>query len=584
MIKIHRNVLHLLLLLCISTQAVAATTPSLAALPKQVAIASAAPEATAAGMAILKKGGNAFDAAIAVASVLAVVEPYGSGLGGGGFFLLHIANPLHDDDDDDNDVVPSPDDAINVFIDAREMAPHAASDDMYLDQQGNLIKGASLNGALSAAIPGTVAGLVYLAENYGVLPLSESLQSAIQLARTGFKVSKFYQKLAQKRLAALRASPAATRVFLRHRSVPKIGTVIKQPELANTLQQIAHRGNKGFYQGTIAKKLINGVQQAGGIWTKADLLDYEVIVRRPIVSHYHDMTIIGAPPPSAGGIGIATALNVLSHFDLTKLPNVTRIQVIIETLRRIYYDRFKYLADPAFVSIPTDDLLSEEHADKLRRSITLNKATPSEQLSTQRKGRDTTHFSIMDNQGNWVAATLSLNYWFGSGFMPPGTGVILNDHMDDFTTKPHTANMFGLIGSDANDIAPGKRPLSSMSPTFVITPDKIAVLGTPGGSRIISMVLLGILDMANGNPPRHWVKLPRFHQQYFPDIVQYEKGTWDKKTLSALKNMGYQTTSVDPYGNMQAILWDRQHNQLYAAADPRREGDKHGKAKVMSLP
>jgi len=575
---------HLFFALCVFTPfssvsantAIATKTTTLANTPNQVAIASGAPQATDAGMAMFAKGGNAFDAAIAVASSLAVVEPYSSGIGGGGFFLLHTAK------EGAQHKQPSLAGGQDVFIDAREVAPHAATEDMYLDKQGHVIEGASLNGARSAAIPGEVAGLVYLAENYGKLPLNASLMPAIKLARKGFAVDAYYQKMAKMRLSALQASPAAAHIFLRDNQVPALGTIIKQSNLANTLQRIAHRGNKGFYRGAVAKQLIQDVQKAGGIWTTADLLDYQVIVRQPVYGHYHNMTIIGAPLPSAGGIGLITALNILSHFDLAKVSALTRIQLVIESLRRIYLDRARYLGDPAFTKVPVGLLLSQDHADTLRSSITIGKATPSRRLDQHQtqtqQGNDTTHFSIMDAKGNWVSATLSVNYPFGSGFVAVGTGVLLNDHMDDFATKLGVPNVYGLVGSVANSIVPGKRPLSSMSPMFVVTPDKVGVLGTPGGSRIISMVLLAILDMADGKLPKHWVQLPRFHQQFLPDHVEYETGAWDVKTQKALEKMGYHLKAIDPYGNMQAILWDRKTNQLYAASDPRGSG----KASVMT--
>jgi len=531
--------------------------------PPAAAVASAQPLATRAGLEILAAGGNAFDAAVAVSAALAVVEPMSSGMGGGGFWLLHR--------DSDN---------FETMIDGREQAPQAATRDMYLDANGNIIPRLSLDGPLAAGIPGQAAALDHLARNYGRLPLSRSLAPAIKLARDGFPVDERYRRLIRWRLEMLRHSPAAATIFLDNGNVPEEGFVLRQPELADTLQALADQGAAGFYQGEIARRLVAGVQAAGGIWTRKDLADYKIVERTPIQGHYRGLTITSAAPPSSGGIALITMLNILSQFDLKTIEhnhgNADRIHLIVEAMRRAYRDRADYLGDPDFVNIPVARLTSPDYAAGLAASIRLDRATPSASLPgghEEADGNNTTHFSIIDTEGNRVAATLSINFLFGSGFVAPGTGVLLNDEMDDFSSKPGTPNVYGLVGDDANAIAPGKRPLSSMSPTFVEDSDRVAILGTPGGSRIITMVLLGILDIAAGNGPESWVSLPRYHHQFLPDQISYEEDALTPEEIAALQKIGHHLKpSGRKYGNMQAVLWDRQQNRVSAASDPRGEG------------
>ena len=534
-----------------------------AATPPQAGIATAHPLATEAGLAILAQGGNAFDAAVTVTAVLAVVEPTGSGLGGGGFWLLHRAR-----------------DGFETFLDGRETAPQAAHRDMYLDAKGEVVRGLSVDGPLAAGIPGIPAGMVHLAENYGQLPLTRSLAPAIRLAREGFAVTEHYRRMATFRREALRASPAAAELFLHDNDVPPLGHLIRQPDLANTLQAIAERGNDGFYRGPVAKRLVSGVRRAGGIWQMADLAAYHVIEREPIRSRYQtargEMRITSAPPPSSGGVALATLFNILSGFDLDAENRVTRVHLITEAMRRAYRDRAEYLGDPAFTEIPVERLLHPYYAAGLRAAIRKDRALPSEYLpgiESPPGGRDTTHFSILDRAGNRVAATLTVNYPFGSGFVAPGTGVLLNDEMDDFSAKPGTPNVYGLVGGEANAIAPGKRPLSSMSPSFLQTSRGIAVVGTPGGSRIITMVLLAALDFEAGGDAHSMVSLPRFHHQYLPDVLQFETAALSDDEAAELSFRGHQLKEFERgWGNMQAVVWDLRDNRVSAAADPRVEG------------
>lgn len=529
-----------------------------AALPPQSAIASAHPLATRAGMEVLAAGGNAFDAAVAVSAALAVVEPASSGLGGGGFWLLHRA------------------DGKEVMIDGRERAPLAARRNMYLDAHGNVVPGLSLDGPLAAAIPGEPAALAHLARHYGRLPLARSLAPAIRLARDGFPVDARYQRLATFRLKALRASPAAAAVFLRDNEVPAAGTVITQPDLAATLSALAKQGADGFYKGEVAKRLVAGVRTAGGIWSDKDLAAYRVAERDPVVGHYRGWRIASAAPPSSGGVALITMLNILSGYDLTALDAATRIHVIVEAMRRAYRDRAAYLGDPDLVKVPVPLLIDPAYAAGLRAGIRLDKATPSDLLPDavgKDPSLDTTHFSILDKEGNAVAATLSINIPFGSGFMPAGTGVVLNDEMDDFSAKPGAPNAYGLIGENANAIAPGKRPLSSMTPSFLESDRGMAILGTPGGSRIISMVLLAALNITAGGDASTAVSVKRFHHQYLPDEIQYEPDALTPEVISALQAMGHRLHAVPRhYGNMQAVWWDKKNGQVSAASDPRGEG------------
>lgn len=528
--------------------------------PGKAAIASAHPLATQAGLTILKQGGNAFDAAIAVTAALAVVEPQSSGLGGGGFFLLHRAS-----------------DQFETMIDAREIAPAAATRDMFLDAQGNVVRGASTNTALAAGIPGEVAGMAHLAEHYGRLPLSVSLLPAIELARNGFPVYERMRGGLQFASKRFQQSKDASRNFLHNGASPELGYTIKQPQLARTLELISRQGAAGFYQGKFAKQLAAGVRKLGGIWSEADLANYKVVEREPIKGTYRGAHITSAPPPSSGGVALLDALNILSGYDLSNADSATRKHLIIEAMRRAYRDRAEYLGDPDFVKVPTELLTNPAYAAGQRSSIRLDKATPSDVLpsitDSSNESPQTTHFSVIDAEGNRVAATITVNLGFGSGLMVDGTGFFLNNEMDDFSVKPGAANAFQLVGAAANAIAPGKRMLSSMTPTFVETDNGVAILGTPGGSRIISMVLLGVLDWLDGHDAAHIAALPRFHHQYLPDEVSFEKGALSSEEQTALQQRGHHLSEMrEGYGNMEVVTWDYTTGSVEAASDPRGEG------------
>ncbi|WP_254775232.1 gamma-glutamyltransferase [Pseudoxanthomonas sp. GM95] len=545
-----------------------ASTAAPAAHPPGAAIASGHKLATEAGLQIIREGGNAFDAAVAVSSTLGVVEPISSGLGGGGFFLLHDAKTGKD-----------------VMLDAREYAPESASPDKYLDKDGKLDPAKSINGPWSAGIPGLPAALVELATKHGKLPLKQSLAPAIKIATEGFPVYDRMSKGYAQRASEMEKYPGTREVYLRNGKPIQTGDLFKQPELAHTLTLLAEKGRDGFYKGATAKKLLAGVKAAGGAWTAEELANYQVKERAPIEFDYKGWKITTVPPPSSGGIALAEMLQILEGYDLKNMDPVHRTHLVVEAMRRAYRDRTFFLGDPDFTTIPQKVLLSKDYALGLRSTINPEKATPSDLLSgnpTPLEDDETTHFSIIDAEGNRVGATQTVNLLYGSGLIPKGTGVLLNDEMDDFALKPGTPNSFGVMGYEANAPKPGKRPLSSMSPTFMDSADKAVVLGTPGGSRIITMVLLGILGYDDGLTAQQVAALPRYHHQWLPDLIEAESGTFDDATARGLAEMGHKLKlpgntaeggrgSSHVWGNLQTVEWDKKTNTLSGGSDPRNE-------------
>ena len=561
----------LLLALVLAPPAWAEAPPAaapVAAHPPGAAVASGHRLATEAGLQILREGGNAFDAAVAVSSTLSVVEPISSGLGGGGFFLLHDASTGKD-----------------VMLDAREVAPESATADKYLDAKGALDRDRSVNGPWSAGIPGLPAALVELATKHGRLPLRQSLAPAIRIAREGFPVYRRMAEGYQSRRKVMERYPGTREVYLRNGKPITEGDLFKQPELANTLQLLADKGFDGFYRGATAKKLLAGVKQAGGHWTAEELASYTVKQRTPIRFDYKGWTLTTAPPPSSGGIALASMLQILEGYDLKAMDPVHRTHLVVEAMRRAYRDRTFFLGDPDFTHVPQRILLSKDYAVGLRSTINPEKATPSDLLSgqpTPLEDDETTHFSIIDGEGNRVGATQTVNLLYGSGLIPKGTGVLLNDEMDDFALKPGTPNAFGVMGYAANAPKPGKRPLSSMTPTFMENADKTIVLGTPGGSRIITMVLLGILGYDDGLGAQQVAALPRYHHQWLPDVIEAETGAFDAATAKGLQAMGHTLElpgdsaeggrgSSHVWGNLQTVEWDKRRNVLSGGSDPRNE-------------
>ena len=530
--------------------------------PNRAAVASANPLASEAGIEVMEQGGNAFDAAVAVSAALGVVEPYGSGFGGGGFFLLHRAA-----------------DGLQVMIDGRETAPGAADEDMYLDEAGDPVPGASRNGPLAAGIPGLPAALVQLAENYGRLTLEESLAPAIRYAEEGFPAyEEFVRRLARR---APTMSEAARDVFAPGGEVPVAGDLFRQPQLAATMRTLAREGHDGFYTGDVARNLVHGVQQEGGIWSAEDLLNYQVVEREPLIGTYRDVTITTAPPPSAGGVALINMFNMLAGYDLTSVDRVTRTHLLTEIMRRAYRDRGPYLGDPDFIDIPLDILTHPYYAAGQTTSLRIDRATPSDSLPGIQPdgsggGPQTSHFSVLDREGNMVAATQTINFGFGSGFMAPETGVLLNNEMDDFSMKPGQPNGYQLLSAEANSIQPDKRMLSSMTPTILRTEDGVALLGSPGGSQIITIVFLASLAWTEGADAETMASNPRFHHQYFPDRIMFEPAALTAEEEEALQDLGHnlaRSRQLRGNGNLQIVTWDLGSGDVDAASDPRVVGE-----------
>jgi len=510
-------------------------------------VVAAQPLATEAGVAMLKKGGNAFDAAAATALALGVVEPGSSGIGGGGFFLLYIARENR-----------------YVMIDARETSPKLAGHGEVFESQS------SIDGPQAAGVPGLVAGVDRLVSKYGRLKRSAVTAPAIDLAIHGFSVSPKLAAMIHWRGKVF--NDAAQAIFLK-----KEGEIIRHPALADTLRRYAKTGADDFYRGKTALLLVRDLQHDGGLLRLDDLARYRAVERQPIVFDYRGFHFVSASLPSSGGMTLAHIFGQMKDDDLRSLRPVDRAHLLIEAMKRAYRGRNRYLGDADFVSIPRD-FLDRARLAELRQSIDMRHATPSLDIQGTceilDEGRDTTHFSIIDAEGNMVAATLSINYGFGSGYVSPSTGILLNDEMDDFATRPGEPNAYGLIQGEVNSVEQGKRMLSSMTPTFVIGPKRTFIVGTPGGSRIISMVLLASIGfMLNETPPEQWINAPRFHHQFLPDVVQYETGAFSQQAAAELSKRGHHLQEMaHSYGNMQAIVVDRTSGTLTGIADWRGEG------------
>nr|WP_322928633.1 gamma-glutamyltransferase [Providencia sp. 3007] len=493
---------------------------------------------------ILKSGGNAIDAAVAVGYAQAVVNPCCGNIGGGGFMTIHLA------------------DGKDLFINFRETAPAAASADMYLDKEGKLIKDASLYGYLASGVPGTVKGLDYALEKYGTMSRQQVMEPAIKLAREGFVLTRADTDVLDTTTERFKQDPEVARIFLKPNGSPyQPGDLLVQSDLANTLEKIAKNGPSAFYEGEIPKIIEEASKKNGGILTAKDFADYTITDTTPISCTYRGYKFISAPPPSSGGVTICQTLNILEGYDLKEMGfnSADYIHTLTEAMRHAYMDRNTFLGDPEFVDNPTEKLLSKTYAEELRKEIKPNQATPSTQVQPgmgPHEKPETTHYSIVDEKGNAVSTTYTINGRFGSVVIPPGTGFFLNDEMDDFTTKVGEKNLYGLVQGERNSIAPGKRPLSSMSPTIVTKDGKVfLVLGSPGGSRIISITLqtaLNIID--HGMPPQEAVNAPRVHHQWLPDEVYYEQRGVSKDSLALLDKMGYKMVEQTPWGAAELIM------------------------------
>lgn len=527
-----------------------------AAEPRRAAIASAHPLATVAGEHMLARGGSACDAAVAVAAALAVVEPYSSGLGGGGFFLLHRAT-----------------DGRQLMVDAREVAPQALRREHFFDAAGQPRKGATVRGGTAVAIPGVPAALDHLTRHCATMPLAQTLEPAIRLARDGFAVDRRYARIAKMRESLLQANPE-TLLFLDRGRAPEPGFVLRQPELAATLERIAREGAAAaFYRGPVARGMVDAVNAAGGAWQLSDLESYRVIEREPLRFAYRGATITAAALPSAGGVALAQVFGILGHFPVGDAHDPRTAHLVVEALRRAFRDRSQ-LGDPDHVPIPLarilDDGRTKEQAVAIdpRRASVLSHADGG---STGGSG-NTTHFSIIDAAGNRVAATLTINLLFGSGLMGRGSGVLLNNEMDDFTLRADLANSFRLRGGVANAMAPGKRPLSSMTPAFVEDDKGVLVLGAPGGSRIISQVLLVAMEYLRLPVVdlHRLVGLPRYHHQYWPDRIEIEPEGFSAGWKAEMEGMGHRLETANRrWGNLQAVFQPRGGGAAQAASDPR---------------
>jgi gamma-glutamyltranspeptidase/glutathione hydrolase len=542
----------------------AAAVPALA-MPSSTAegergmVVSAQHEASEAGRRILEAGGNAIDAAVAVGYALAVVDPCCGNIGGGGFMLVHRA------------------DGRDSVINFRETAPHAAAADMFLDTGGNPVRERSLYGYLAAGVPGTVMGLDRALSEYGRLGRAAVMAPAIALARDGFVLGESDAAIIAARADRLAKDPEAARLFLHPGGRPyQAGDRLVQPDLAATLGLIAERGTDAFYRGPIAAAVSAASAAQGGILTTEDFAAYTVTEAPPVGCSYRRYTILSAPPPSAGGTILCEMLNVLSGWDLAAsgFGSAATVHLMAETMRHAYVDRNSVLGDPIFVTNPLEWLLSPEHAAAIRAVIDPDKATPSASLgpgTPPHERPETTHYSVADGEGNAVAVTYTLNGNFGAAVVAPGTGFLLNNEMDDFAAKPGTPNLFGLVQGSANSILPGKRPLSSMTPTIVEQDGRpVLVLGSPGGPRITTAVLETLTGMIDfGLAPQQAVAAPRFHHQWLPDTLYYERGGLPAAVLAALAERGHRLVEQAPWGAVELIAIGPGH-RLFGVNDPRR--------------
>jgi gamma-glutamyltranspeptidase / glutathione hydrolase len=507
------------------------------------------PLAADAGRRVLMDGGNAVDAAVAIGLALAVTHPSAGNLGGGGFMLVRLANGK------------------TAFLDFREAAPAKSERDMYLDPDGNPTKD-SIFGWRSSGTPGSVAGFDFAHKKFGSKPWAELVAPALKLARDGFSVS---QTLAESLAASqkmLASDPESKRIFLRDGALYKAGEVFKQPELAGTLERIAKGGAKDFYEGETAKRLAAVMAAHGGLITAADLTAYKVMERAPLEGNYKQFHIITAPPPSAGGVGILQMLGILdgTNYQSDGANSTKAVHYEAEAMRRFYADRSEYLGDPQFYNVPVKPLLATAYLAWRRSTIDPDHATPSELIEpglqkaqaahvSWFESSETTHFNVVDARGNAVAVTYTLNNSFGNGITAPGLGFLLNAEMDDFAAKPGVPNMFGVTGGDANAIEPGKRPLSSMTPTIITKDGKFFMaVGAPGGSRITTGVLQVILDVLDFHMnPQDAVDLPRFHNQWKPDVLYIQNG-FPPQTADALARMGYPIKPIAGVARVEAIV------------------------------
>ncbi|HCA3432607.1 TPA: gamma-glutamyltransferase [Salmonella enterica subsp. enterica serovar Ball] len=525
-------------------------------------VASVDAMATQVGVDILKQGGNAVDAAVAVGYALAVTHPQAGNLGGGGFMLLRTK------------------DGATTAIDFREMAPAGATRDMFLDEQGNPDSKKSLTSPLASGTPGTVAGLSLALEKYGSLPLNSVVRPAIKLAQEGFIVNDaLADDLKTYGSEVLPQHENSKAIFWKDGEPLKKGDKLVQQDLANSLTMIAENGPDAFYKGEIARQIAQQMQQNGGLITTDDLAAYQAVERTPVSGEYRGYQIFSMPPPSSGGIHIVQILNILENFDMKKygFGSADAIQIMAEAEKYAYADRSEYLGDPDFVNVPWQALTSKAYAKSIAGQIDINKAKPSSEIRPGKlapyESDQTTHFSVVDKDGNAVAVTYTLNTTFGTGIVAGNTGILLNNQMDDFSAKPGVPNVYGLVGGEANAVGPKKRPLSSMSPTIVVKDGKTwLVTGSPGGSRIITTVLQMVVNTIDfGMNVAEATNAPRFHHQWLPDELRVEKG-FSPDTLKLLEQKGQKVALKEAMGSTQSIMVGPD-GELYGASDPRSVDD-----------
>ena len=513
------------------------------------------------GVDILKQGGNAIDAAVAVGYALAVTLPRAGNIGGGGFMLVHLAEQNK-----------------TIAIDYRETAPSKAHKDIFLDEQGNAVDKLSREHGLAVGVPGTVMGMELALAKYGTMDLKQVIAPAIKLAKDGIVVTSDLSNSLSGLKSRIAQWPSSAKIFYHaDGSNYQVNDILKQPELAHSLSLIAAKGSKGFYQGETAKKIVTAVQNAGGVMSLQDLANYKVVEREPVRGNYRGYEIVSMPPPSSGGIHIIEMLNVLEKFPIDELGHNTAntLHLMAETMKYAYADRSEFLGDPDFITVPVKQLISREYAKTISDKIAINKTTPSSEIKPGKlagyESDQTTHYSVVDQWGNAVANTYTLNFSYGSGLVAKGSGILLNNEMDDFSVKPGTPNGYGLIGGDANAVQGNKRPLSSMSPTIVMKEGKpFLVTGSPGGSRIINITLQIIMNVID-----HKLNIAeataaaRIHHQWQPDFIWAEH-TLNRDTITLLEGKGHQVKTQESIGSTQSIMVTEQG--IFGASDPRRAG------------
>ncbi|MEJ7137295.1 gamma-glutamyltransferase [Amphibiibacter pelophylacis] len=520
-------------------------------------VASEQELASRAGLKMLQEGGNAVDAAVAMGFALAVALPNAGNLGGGGFMMVHDAKTGQD-----------------IALDFREMAPGRASRNMYLDDKGNVVDGRSLYTHLAVGVPGSVAGLTHALKRWGSLPLDKVMAPAIELADKGYPVSETLAKVLGQEKKTMAKSDATQAIFWRNGEPMKVGDLLVQKDLAQSMRLIAKDGASAFYTGPIGEKIVAEMAKAGGLITADDLKNYKVVERKPITGSYRGYQVVTMPPPSSGGIHLVQILNMMEGWPMAQwgAGSAATLHHMAEAMKLAYADRSEYLGDTDFVKVPTQGLISKAYAKQLAATINPDRARPAAEIKPGKpqpyESDQTTHFSVVDSAGNAVAVTYTLNTNFGSGIVAPGTGIVLNNEMDDFSAKPGVANAYGLIGGDANAIQAGKRPLSSMTPTFVLKDGKPwLVTGSPGGARIITTVLETVVDAIDfGMNPAEAAATPRFHHQWQPDELRIEKG-FSPDTLALLKGKGHKLALKAAMGRTQTI--QVRDGVMYGYSDPR---------------